>query len=312
VSTTNLSQPLIHVGYHKTGSTWLQQVLFRQEETGFAPVWERSKVNESVVAPSELIFDAALVASSFVDASADSAGPTRISVISNERLSGNPHSGGWDSAILARRLQQLFPSARILIMIREQRSMIRSVYYQYVSEGGALTLDTYLDPPQAGAFRVPMFDFGFFEYHRLIGYYRDLFGSDQILVLPFEMLREAPRELAARVCEFAGACPPRALASEPRNRVLSPLSIALKRRLNFLFVRDRLNPAAIFDLPRTNKSLLRAAAVLDRMLPPALGQPFDRRVAATIESRVGDRYRESNRCTAELTGLDLGRHGYLL
>jgi hypothetical protein len=63
-----------------------------------------------------------------------------IPMVSSERLSGNPHSGGYDSAVLAERLHQVFPGARVLVMIREQRSMILSSWAQYVRVGGACLL----------------------------------------------------------------------------------------------------------------------------------------------------------------------------
>ena len=70
-----------------------------------------------------------------------------IPVLSYERLSGNPHSGGYDSKEIANRLVQVFPDAKILIVIREQKDIILSTYKQYIIEGGACTVKRYLHPP---------------------------------------------------------------------------------------------------------------------------------------------------------------------
>ena len=68
-------------------------------------------------------------------------------VVSFERFSGNPFSGGYDSKEIADRLVQVFPDARVLVVVREQRSMIVSTYKQYVREGGALPPSKFMLPP---------------------------------------------------------------------------------------------------------------------------------------------------------------------
>ena len=52
----------------------------------------------------------------------------KVPVISHERLSGYPHSGGHDSKEIAHRLAAVFPNAKVVIVIREQKSMILSNY----------------------------------------------------------------------------------------------------------------------------------------------------------------------------------------
>lgn len=59
-------------------------------------------------------------------------------VLSAERLSGNPHSGGYDSLQTAKRLHRLFPQAKVLVVVREQTEEILSCYNQYVRAGGVL------------------------------------------------------------------------------------------------------------------------------------------------------------------------------
>lgn len=302
---------LLHIGYHKTGTTWLQRVFFCNDESRFVLPWKRFDLNEWVVAPNGLVFDADALRPSFDAGFEEAERDERIPVISNERFSGNPHSAGWDSRHLADRLRALFPEARVLIMIREQQSMIRSIYYQYVREGGPLSLERYLEPPKAGGYRVPLFDFEYYAYHRLIGYYQNLYGPDRVLVLPYEMMRASLDDLTREICAFAGARVPSHLEKEWRNVGLSAPSVALKRRLNLLFVRDRVNPGAPLSFSRANSLLLRGAAGLDGLLPASIREPLEEKVRVHIEAAVGDRYRESNRRTAELTGLDLGAYGYV-
>ena len=64
--------------------------------------------------------------------------------------------------------------------------MILSTYKQYVKAGGASTIEHFLVPARKHGWRVPGFDFGHFEYDRLIAYYRSLYGPDAVLALPYE------------------------------------------------------------------------------------------------------------------------------
>jgi hypothetical protein len=81
-------------------------------------------------------FDAATVRSEFEPMLADAEREGLLPIVSFPRLSGHPYSGGYDSRPIADRIAQVFPEARILIVIREQRSTIVSTYKQYVHAGG--------------------------------------------------------------------------------------------------------------------------------------------------------------------------------
>ncbi len=301
---------LVHVGYHKTGSTWLQQSLFTDAESRFRLPFGRLDVNERIVAPNHLVFDAQPARDFFEPELEAARAAQRIPVISNERLVGNPHSGGWDSRILAERLRAVFPEARVLLILREQRSVIRSIYFQYVREGGPMSLAGYLHPPRAGAYRIPLFDFDHYAYHRLVTLHQELFGRDRVLVLPYELLSARPRDFVERLCAFAGADVPEQLSNAPRNVSLSAFSVALKRRLNRFFVRDRLNPGAPLAFDRANWALVRATAILDRHLPAAIARRFEGRIRDSIEDEVGDRYASSNQESSERIGIDLSEYGY--
>ncbi|MFV1979019.1 MAG: sulfotransferase [Myxococcota bacterium] len=301
---------LLHVGYHKTGSTWIQQLLFANPQTRFVLPFDRLEINQRLVEPNDLVFDPEPERARYAPAIAQARAEARVPVVSSERLVGSPHTGGWDAQNLALRLHAVFPDSRVLIILREQQSVIRSMYLQYVREGGPLSLAQYLHPPGAGAFRIPSFDFEYYAYHRLIEHYQATFGTGALLVLPFELLRADPNEFARRVCEFSGAATPSSVSPDSRNVALSALSAQIKRRLNHFFVRDRLNPGAAFPFKRANRWILRAARAFDRRLPDSWARPFDRRIRDCVAAEVGDRYRESNRRSGDRIGLDLGAFGY--
>jgi hypothetical protein len=124
--------------------------------------------------------------------------PGLLPVVSNERLSGHPSSGGYDSKEIADRLAAVFPEGKVLIVIREQRSVIQSVYKQYVLAGGPSPFGRFVDAPADPADRVPAFDFRFYEYHHLIRHYQDRFGGGSVRVLAYETFVQDPAEFVRR------------------------------------------------------------------------------------------------------------------
>lgn len=309
--------PLIHVGYHKTGSTWLQKVLFDHPRSSLRSIGKEGRDSpvRSLVSVPPLQFDADAMKALLTPLTAEIARSGKVPVVSFERLSGHPASGGYDSKEIAQRLAMVFPGGRILIVIREQQDIIASAYKQYVRAGGALPLRWFLDPRMSlNTPRVPQFDFRFYEYHHLIRFYQTLFGEKQVLVLAQEQLRRDPAAFAAVVARFAGApMSPDDLAALPLgsslNPALSPITIGILRRLNGFGVRGEYNQHPLVDLPGAS-GLRKALQSLDRHLHGPLLRPVQKhlrhRLEVEVSKRVGLRYASSNRITEQMTGLDLG------
>ena len=53
----NRPEPVLHIGYHKTGTTWMQRVLFHPD-FGFAQVTGHEEVSRHITAPHTFEFDA--------------------------------------------------------------------------------------------------------------------------------------------------------------------------------------------------------------------------------------------------------------
>ncbi|MGH9246590.1 MAG: hypothetical protein ACRD29_20225 [Acidimicrobiales bacterium] len=303
-----MSPPLLHVGYAKAASTWLQRFLFDNGAAGFGAV-DRRIILERLIHPHPFDFDARKALEELRPHLGEASARGAVPVVSAETLCGNAHSGGRDAKELAGRLHTLFPDSPVLIVIREQRAMIASTYKQFVRVGGACPPAWYLQPPPDR--RVPGFDFDHFAYHRLIAHYRELFGGELVLVLPFEEFRIAPDEFARKVIEAAGGALRDELPFSTRVKgALSPYAVAVRSRLNLVDRPTSVNPRPV-SIPPLGVGL-RAALRLDRLVPDAVQMRLDRRLRGTVERLVGDRYCESNRITAELTGLDLASYGYAM
>ncbi len=292
-------RPLIHIGYHKTASTWLQRMVFRQPDFGFA--W--LDVDPDIWLSHPLRFDAARARAVYGE-QMRAAAAGNVPVLSNERLSGHPHSGGYDSALIAQRLKDVFADGRVLMVIREQRASILSAYKQYVKKGGVNSLKRYLTPKTDG--HVPQFNAHHFAYDALIERYFDLFGRENVQVLSYEQFVKDPGGFLHAVTEFSGVA---AIAEAPVEKKLNAQAPAatvwLKAKLNPFIRADTVNSSSPYASPIGAAIGLPIATLGGRLATTPVNNWLQNRWKRVIDERFAGFFDESNRRTFELTGVDL-------
>jgi hypothetical protein len=308
--------PLIHIGYHKTASTWLQKQIFYPQHAGFYAPFHSRDIQKEIVAPNSFDFDPEVCRRLYAPAIEQARASGMTPVFSAERLSGHPYSGGFDSQMIADRLLQIFPKGKVLIVIREQKSIIRSAYIQYIKRGGAATLKTFLDRANLiGA--VPLFSLDFYKYHRLISYYHQLYGQENVLVLPYELLVADRKQFVGEVQAFCGLTQTESfwtegLAQGTINKSPSGLESQLIRLLNHIVgPRNDFNRHSLLPLPEKRVRKIHGGIKrAGKLVPKVLHTTLTNRMRASIAAAAGDTYRESNAISSELIGRDLGAYGY--
>jgi len=305
--------PLVHIGYHKTATTWLQRRVFDDPLCGFRR-YPPSLIAQRLIEPHPFAFDPEACRAELRPWIETAQRADLVPVLSHERLSGYPHSGGFDSLEVLDRVASVLPAARILITIREQGAIIASNYHQYVVDGGACPLERYLDPPQTGPRRVPGFALEFFQFDRLIEAYRSRFGADRVLVLLYEEFRAQPAEYLTRLGSFAGVNADlgglNATTAQVVNPAPSPSALGLLRWVNLLFCANPLHPSPLIPS--------RAAAFLGTMIVRGLDRlpiriDSSRRVRwekAVVARRIEGAFEESNTRLSESLAVDLESYGY--
>ncbi len=312
---------LIHIGHHKTGTTWLQKHYFPRRDAGFAFQRERDgwvaegiggrSPGRHIIEQPLFHFDPAATRQAIDGLYAADIAAGLIPVISLEDLSGNPISGGWKAKEFAWRLSSAFPEARILMVVREQVAMIRASYMQYLRAGGGMSLRDFMQGPRD--LNAPLPDLYCFRYHGLLEHYRALFGGENVLCLPYELFRRDPADYLERIRAFCGAAK---LSDLPLDAVENPGAAMLQypvwRWINPLVKRDSANgrsPWAITPLLRPTRFALRhLAGLAPRSWDRALTRRWERRIARASEGF----FEASNRRLAELTGCDLAALGWRL
>ena len=315
-----MAAPLIHIGYHKTGTKWLRGGLFLNKHAGYHWIDKDTPPVRRLVRAHPLEFDAEESRREFEPLLAEAASKSLMPVICWGRLAGQAFSGGYDTKEIADRLKAVFPNGRIVVVVREQRSMIVSTYKQYLKAGGPSGIEAFLLPGSDQGWRIPLFDFDYFQYHLLIGYYNKLFGADNVLALPYEELVRDRRSFLTKIGEFSGNPVPEEVLAEMtdakrRNPAQSALVLGATRVLNRFGPRSELNPAPLMESMLVHG----AATKMRKKLDPAnlratrgLAERSERSLKQAVAEAVGDRYVESNRITAELLGVDLAAYGWTL
>lgn len=284
---------LLHVGYHKTATTWMQQRLFVPEH-GFRQVARHAEAWKHVVGVHGLIFDPEPMKEAIRRGMAELR-DGEVPVVSSEILSGHPFFGGMSSDVFAQRLKRIAPDARILISVRHQRRMLTSVYMQYLSRGGTVSPEVFFDgDPDLGFY-------GFrpehFEYHRLVALYQDLFGAENVHVISQESLARDMEEASFALARFAGN--ERFSGVLPTHRaVYAPsypeYAVPLLRRIN-KFQKSVLTPAPTIRIGTTPKGLYRLVGGAMRRPPFSAMLKNYRPVSEYVERHFSGRFDDSNR-----------------
>jgi hypothetical protein len=197
-------------------------------------------------------------------------------------------------------------------VIREQRTMMLSIYKQYVMRMGKDRFEFVWRDRTIRERRRPGPSREVYEYHYLIEYYQRLFGKDRVLVLPFEQLRTDAVGFVGEIMRFIGRPAPATVTEEQENVALPSAAVAAIRYLNIVF--RMIGIGTVFAGPISDRRSRRVRLVVLRalgvLLPKRLSTRTDQRWRQSALELAEGRFAESNKRTAELTGLDLGQYGY--
>ena len=297
---------LLHIGYHKTGTTWLQNVLFKPKY-GYQSLLDLEEIHVLLERPHALTFDADAARAAI--AARQGLAPGKVEVISSESLSGTPWFGGRESVIYAERLKAVAPDARILITIREQKRILTSIYMQYLKNYGSLSPKQFFQDTA----QRDVYDFSseYYEYHRLIDHYRKLFGPGNVHVGTQEALARDPVAYAQELARFSGA-----VAEYDREGLIEAENVSypehcapIIRRIN-KFQRGPIGREALIDLGPVAKIAYRGVGWVANRWPLKRYLNRFKPVSGYVRGHFAGRYAESNRKLKEMLGDQIDLKGY--
>jgi len=305
-------QALIHVGYPKAASSWLQKFFFTVEN-GYCPVLDPVTLQLSLIDASPFSYSPEH-AQDWVDRrlSETPGSLDLVPSISSESLVGHAHCGGYNARTNADRLFELCPKGKVLIITREQLSEIRSLYKTFITWGMPHSIERLLNPLDPGL--SPQFNLDFLRYDLLVSYYQELYGKSNVLVLPYELFVLKPRIFLGKIYRFSGCSSyEKRLAKLPIrrsiNRNQTMLNLIVQRWYNYFFLSGPFNYSGMFSASEKGhgKRMRRAKR---NPFPGFMDNWFEQSFTDTTQRYCAGEFVESNRRLARLTGLDLAKYGY--
>ena len=298
---------IIHPGFIKTGTTSLQDFLFFVHPQVFAlghP--HRPGVDARIAHALRRIegFDADPQELRKALTTALEACPAnRVSVLSDEGLTGVPHL----TAIIAKRLHDHFPQARILFTIRRQQDMIRSFYGRHgrvLVNTPAPYKDRHVGFPawlEHAWLNRPDNVLGVADYARTIEIYRALFGAERISVFLLEEWTADETAFANRLSSVLGvdAATTRQLLAHRHTHAQETSRYVRYDRLRKRFpIADHLMANLPAGLRAVGGGFLARGDRQQVEYPPGW------------QDKLSELYRDSNQQLIERYGLALREHGY--
>lgn len=192
---------VFHIGFHKTGTTWLQNSYFADGDSfnllsDAARPWD-DPILRQLIATSNADFNREtlehLIQLKYKK--------NKLNIISAERLSGHPISGGHDAQQIAERIHSRPAKDRIVITTRQVNSFCGSVYKQMIREGYCGTANTFF---LGGHWKTLGTTKDYFLQEKTITFYKNKFGDENVLVLSFEEFKKDKLSYIKKLNDFLG------------------------------------------------------------------------------------------------------------
>ena len=226
----------------------------------------------------------------------------------------------------AQMIHQLGLDAKVLLILREQRSWLYSIYQEHVRLAIMIaSLPRFLlSKDGIGDISHEMDTVG---YDELIQTYYHLFGRDRVLVLPYELFLVDPRSWITQILHFSEITDTledkiNQLAIHKKvYRSSSPFVVQATAGVGYLFFLPELNHAVqpnrgriypIFNENNVKRGKLKKRLTwLDtHVIPASYNMWLKQRWQSEIDYWVGNKYKASNARTSQLIGIDLAQYGY--
>ncbi len=179
-----------HIGYHRTGTTFLQKTIlpkFNQQ----AVLSEPESFPQSILQFLHGDLDQAGIKNAMQQFQDEAVNADKPVIVSAEGLHGSIYHDDLD---MADRIHNVFPNSRILICIRSQYSMIPSQYqYLHVKSGGSWSYQKYVNK---------LIENNKLDYHKMVSKYQSVFGKGNVKILLYEMLKQDQEKFLREFLSF--------------------------------------------------------------------------------------------------------------
>lgn len=233
---------ICHIGFPKTGTTFLQTTIFPNIE---GVNYIKSNILK------DILHDLIEKDDSFYDEDKVHAELAKRHIANSRMLfSYEPLTGHHlktefaNRSQIARRLKSANVS-KVIITIRNQTDILESTYKQYIKSGGVLKISEFFD---FNGNPNPWFYINYFNYERIIDVYSNIFGRENVMIIQYEDFYSNNKLLNHQFARFLNLEKNDfQITTELRiNKSLSNFSVKLLRILNHLTY-NSYNPSSLIS-----------------------------------------------------------------
>ncbi|MDZ5782462.1 sulfotransferase [Marinococcus luteus] len=240
----------IHIGFHKTATTFLQQNVYPKLKQEIKYI-RKKRIDQELYdlrlkrLSDENIYTIRTNIEAFMH-------PDKPVLISYEGLSGSPFSQkkSKNNLKVLEDLRRTFPAdtydTHIIVGVRDQIDLLTSLYVQYLHQGGYKS---------AKALFKDWEDHGIldhYHYYRYLQKIEELFGPDNYYLLQYENFRNDEYGQILQLLQYMGIDRVPKYNRSKLNRSYGVMQAVIARKLNY-FVKTPLNPNGkipIVDIPK--------------------------------------------------------------
>jgi hypothetical protein len=306
----------IHIGLPKSASTYLQSEIFPNLDCLNIPRFDPNinKLFEDYFHRPSLDYTS--------DVNALLSQSNGQVIFSNER----PDIYTSDSRLrstFTQMYKHLFPGAKIILIIRRQDNFIESLYANMVMNGAWYSPLFYIGKKSYSmrnpkVMRFPTVNLDYLDWLEHVTELHSLFGKENVLVLPFELLTESSTKFVKKITDFMNIPYPTSLPPAKKvNNSLCTGAIHFRRILN-RFINSETNPFYfLIENPfrNSNNNLLKTISKYINFNYPLkyfFRVNCNKKIYSNkIRQEILHNYSNSNQLLQKLIDTDLEKYGYI-
>lgn len=289
-----MTDRIIHIGFPKTATTFLQWEVFPYlDGINYVDYNACREIFPQIISTDLLDHDLEVLQNLMEKYEEDDA----INLYSYESLAGSPYSlKGMNRSSIAETLKKTGFS-KVIISVRSQVKAIDSYYRQYIVHGGTLRFKKWLDIHNKRPWMHKHFSLSYLKYDLLVAHYQNLFGKENVYVVDSDEFRSSRDSSIEGLCSFINAIGLEKRAEEGKkiNHSLTNLSTSLLRVCNY-FTYNTIRPSQFFhDSISTRNCWLVFKLILDPYLIRFFSSSKSYLEKFNMKTEVRTFYSESNK-----------------
>lgn len=199
-----MNEVYIHLGLHKTATTFLQKYFFKiySKECGYIDIRKKTPLFlEYILHSNDLDFDYTKAQELFKNEAYRDKNSSKIITLSDEQFCGSPWNNAKDRKRYLDRLNSVFSDAKYIIVFRRQEDIVHSLYLQYIKSGGTTTFTQFLTYK-----RTPL-EFSlksYLNYGKYLQYIVTTTSTDRVKCLLYEEMKDNPQIFLSSLAAYLG------------------------------------------------------------------------------------------------------------